>query len=118
LYAAPAILIEGESFVVALTEPKTYIVPMNPEMNEHDLVEPFDIDDGSLDGIAAQECFSLGVEWQIFRERLRKGLPFTVLVLANNAGRLTKLAERSQRFVESRPANGGWAEVTVGGHLV
>jgi len=82
------------------------------------LVEPFDTDRGELEGIPPRECFALGVEWQIFRLRLRMGNPFTTLVLANNAIRLTKLAERSQRFVESRPASDGWAELTVGGYRV
>lgn len=85
---------------------------------EFGLVEPFDIDDGSLDGIGVKECFALGVEWQLFRERLKTGKPFTDVVLANNAERLTKLAERSRRFVESRPASNGWSTITVGGHLV
>jgi hypothetical protein len=95
---------------------------MNNESHESNaawgLVEPFDIDGEGLDGIRAQECFALGVEWQIFRSRLQNGRPFTTLVLANNSARLTKLAERSQRFVESRPASDGWAELTVGGYRV
>ena len=85
---------------------------------QHDLVQPFDIDDGSLDGVSRTECFALGVEWQLFRDRLKSQHPFTLLVLANNAARLTQLAERSRRFVESRPASDGWAELTVGGHRV
>jgi hypothetical protein len=79
-------------------------------MTDHTLVEPFEIDNGELDGLRAQECFALGVEWAMFRDRLRTGRPFTLLVLANNAERLTKLAERSRRYVENRPASDGWAE--------
>ena len=82
------------------------------------LVEPFDIDDGSIEGLSAQECFALGVEWQLFRSRLATGKPFTDLVLASNAARLTKLAERQQRFVEARPASDGWVSITVGDQLV
>jgi hypothetical protein len=82
------------------------------------LVEPFEIDNGELDGLRPQECFALGVEWQMFRSQLQSGKPFTTLVLASNADRLTKLAERSQRFVESRPASDGWANLTVGSYRV
>ena len=85
---------------------------------EFSLVEPFDIDNGSLENLSRAECFSLGVEWQLFRHRLASGKPFNDLVLANNAERLTKLAERQQRFVEARPASGGWVSITVGGHAV
>jgi hypothetical protein len=82
------------------------------------VVEPFDIDDGSLENVSQAECFSMGVEWQLFRSRLASGKPFTDIFLANNAGRLTKLAERQQRFVEARPASDGWVSITVGNQLV
>jgi hypothetical protein len=87
-------------------------------MTTHELIQPFGIDDESLEPLSPAECFALGVEWQMFRSRLESGKPFTILVLANNADRLTKLAGRSQRFVESRPASDGWAEITVGGYRV
>ena len=92
--------------------------PMQDGNTTWGLLEPFETDDGSLADVSAVEAFALGVEWQQFRQRLRAGKPFTTLVLANNADRLTKLAERSQRFVESRPARDGWAELTVGGYVV
>lgn len=82
------------------------------------IVEPFDVDDESLAGLTSQECFALGVEWQMFRAKVESGRQFTDLILANNAGRLTKLAERAQRFVEARPANQGWVSITVGGYVV
>jgi hypothetical protein len=83
------------------------------------LVEPFDTDDGSLDGINSGECFALGVEWQRFLDRLKEGKRFTDLCLANNAARLSKMAERHRRYVEYRPATTpGWAEITVGDQLV
>jgi signal-transduction protein with cAMP-binding, CBS, and nucleotidyltransferase domain len=82
------------------------------------LIEPFDIDDGSLNAISRQECFCLGAEFMAFRQRLEKGSAFTDYFLADNAARLTKMAERAQRFVESRPAEKGWTLITVGGHCV
>jgi hypothetical protein len=82
----------------------------------HELIEPFDTDDGSLDDLHCGECFALGVEWERFRQRLKTGKPFTDLCLANNAARLCAMAERQQRFVEHRPSGtAGWAEITVGG---
>jgi hypothetical protein len=87
-------------------------------MISHGLVEPFDIDDGELQNFAPQMCFALGVEWQMFRERLAEGKAFTELFLAPNATRLTKMAERAQRFVEARPELEGWVLITVGDHVV
>lgn len=87
-------------------------------MAEYALVEPFDVDDESLVGLSSKECFALGVEWQLFRDKLATGKPFTEYVLANNANRLTKMAERNRRFVESRPADDGWALLTVGNYTV
>ncbi len=85
----------------------------------HDLVEPFDIDDGSLEGITQKEAFTLGVEWLMFRRHLQSGQPFKVLCLANNASRLVKMAERHNRFVEDRGTGyEGWSEVWVGDYVV
>jgi len=92
---------------------------MAEECENYELVEPFDIDDGSLEGIAAKEAFTLGVEWLMFRRRLQSGQPFKVLCLENNASRLVKLAERHNRFVEDRGTGyEGWSEVWVGDYLV
>ena len=85
---------------------------------EFGLMESFEIDDGQLDNVSRTDAFAMGVEWQMFRTRLESGRPFSTLVIAENAERLTKLAERSRRFVESRPASGGWASLTVGDYLV
>jgi hypothetical protein len=86
---------------------------------EWGLVEPFEVDDGSLDGIGRAECFSLGVEWGMFRQRLKSGQRFSILCLANNAARLSAMAERHRRFVEYRPATTeGWALITVGDQVV
>jgi hypothetical protein len=88
-------------------------------MTKFELVEPFETDDGSLDGINAGECFALGVEWEQFRQRLKNGKPFTTLCLANNAIRLSAMAERHRRYVEYRPATtAGWAQITVGDQVV
>jgi hypothetical protein len=87
-------------------------------MAEFGLVESFDVDSGELDGLSPQMCFSLGVEWEIFRQRLKSGKPFTEIYMSPNGDRLAKLAERAGRFVEARPASDGWTKITVGGYRV
>ncbi len=84
-------------------------------MTSFQIIQPFDVDDGSLSGLTQQEVFALGVEWAMFWERLKQGAPFRELCLANNAQRLEKLAARMGRFSECRGTSAqGWAEVWVG----
>jgi hypothetical protein len=87
-------------------------------MAEFCLVEPFDVDDGSIDGLSPQECFALGAEWAMFQQKLRGGQPFVELILEKNAQRLVGLAERNGRFVEHHPACAGWAKIIVGDQSV
>ena len=82
---------------------------------QFNLVEPFDTNDGSLDGISAKLAFAMGVEWQLFRQRLKSEKPFKTYCLPQNAARLVKMAERHNRFVEDRPhVCAGWTEIFVG----
>jgi hypothetical protein len=84
-----------------------------------ELIEPFDIDDDSLKGMTPEYAFTLGVEWQIFRQKLNLGKPFTTFCLPENANRLVKMAERHKRFVEDRPnVAQGWSQIFVGDYLV
>lgn len=86
---------------------------MNDETSK--LVEPFDIDDGSLKGLTPEYAFALGVEWQLFRQQLETGEPFKVLCLPENTRRLVALAERHRRFVEDRQtACVDWNQIWVG----
>ena len=86
---------------------------------DYDLIEPFDTDDGSLNGITPKEAFALGVEWLMFRRWLASGQPFKTLCLSNNAARLVRLAERHNRFVEDRQTGcDGWTEIWVGDYVV
>jgi hypothetical protein len=92
---------------------------MASQSENYELIEPFDIDDGSLEGISPKEAFALGVEWLMFRRRLQSGQPFKIWCLSNNAARLVKLAERHNRFVEDRQTGcDGWSEVWVGDYVV
>ena len=83
-------------------------------MTSFDPIEPFDIDDGSLLGLSPAATFALGVEWEMFRQKLRRGVPFTELVLSANAARLSALTERQGRFVEHHPQCDGWSTIVVG----
>ncbi len=87
-------------------------------MAQFDLIEPFETGGGSLAGLSQDMCFSLGVEWEIFRTKLASGEPFSELVVCHNADRLVRMAERQKRFVEHHPHSDGWVEVVVGGYLV
>ena len=85
------------------------------EKGNYELVEPFDMDDATLVDLSPQLAFILGVECQIFREKLKSGRPFTTLCLPQNAARLVKMAEHHERFVEDRPrVFAGWTEIFVG----
>jgi hypothetical protein len=89
------------------------------DKQEFGLVEPFDIDDGSLKGITLEYAFALGVEWQLFRQRLNSEKPFATFCMPENATRFVKMAERHKRFVEDRPnAAPGWTQIWVGDYLV
>jgi hypothetical protein len=89
---------------------------MNDEnQSKFGLVEPFEVDDGSLSGITPEYAFAMGVEWQIFRLQLLTGKPFKMLCLPENRARLVNLAERHKRFVEDRQtACVAWFEIWVG----
>jgi hypothetical protein len=85
---------------------------------DYNLVEPFNTDGSSLNGVSSEVAFALGVEWQMFRQRLKTGRRFQTLCLAMNATRLVKMAERQRRFVEDRPTPwAGWSEIWVGDYL-
>lgn len=69
------------------------------------LVDPFDTDDIN---------FALGVEWEMFRQRLKTELPFSDLYIDQNTNRLVAMAERHNRFVEHHPVCDGWVMINVG----
>lgn len=86
--------------------------------NEYNLVEPFQTENGELDGIDAELAFALGVEFALFRERLNGGRHFTDFILAPNAARLSDMAQRHGRFAECHPVDHQWSKIIVGGHFV
>ena len=79
------------------------------------MLEPFDLEDGSLKNVTPEYAFALGVEWHLFRQQLLSGRPFRVICLPENQNRFVKLAERHRRFVEDRhTGSADWVEIWVG----
>ena len=90
----------------------------HPENTDFELVEPFDVDNGELDGLSPSMCFTLGVEWETFRQKLKEARPFSTLVLDKNAARIVTMVERQKRFVEHHPHCEGWVVIAVGDYVV
>jgi hypothetical protein len=87
--------------------------------SEFGLVESFEIEDGSIQGLAPAYVFAMGVEWAMFRQKLNIETPFTVFCLPENAARFVRMAERKNRFVEDRQTGcDGWTEIWVGDYVV
>jgi len=92
---------------------------LRDDSTEFGLIEPFDTEDGSLEGISPEYAFALGVEWEMFRQRLKTGKPFTAFCMLQNTARFVKMVERHNRFVEDRPSvSEGWSEIYIGDYIV
>lgn len=80
----------------------------------YQLVEPFDIDHGQLDGISAHKAFILGVEWLQFLSELReRSERFTTLVHVENEQRVLKLAYRNGRKAVAKALDNTWVKIEV-----
>jgi hypothetical protein len=83
------------------------------------LVDPFEVDEGELDGHTPEEAFALGVEWASFRGRLAaEPGEFSETVHTANVPRLLRMAARRGRETKATwMINGlmtpGWCLVTV-----
>lgn len=90
---------------------------MSDEECEFGLKDSFHVDNGELEGLRNVECFTLGVEWQMFRQKLDTHKQFTMLTHAANVKRLVALAEKYSRFAEDHGVtdDGFWHEIVVGG---
>jgi hypothetical protein len=77
-------------------------------------VEQYDTPKCSMNGITPEYAFAMGAEWQVYRQKLQTGKPFTTLCLPENSARFVKMAERQNRFVEDRQIGCGWTEIWVG----
>ena len=61
---------------------------------EYDLMEPFDIDNGELDGLRPQECFVLGVEWQMCAALADTGKAWGKMIHLMNLPRIEAMLNR------------------------
>lgn len=61
------------------------------------LVDPFDVDNGELDGLTPAMVFTLGVEWEMIRKQVDDGEPFSALIHSENRNRLESLLTRRNR---------------------
>lgn len=61
------------------------------------MTESFNIDDGELDGLSPQECFVLGVEWQMVRSLADGDSAFKRPVHMYNRDRLIAVLESRGR---------------------
>ena len=75
---------------------------------DFELVEPFDIDHGELDGLTLQQAFVLGVEWRMFREQLQTGDSFSRMIHTDNLERLTRLCQRHGRGWQEQILDDDW----------
>ena len=82
------------------------------------LGEPFDIDDGELDGLSLAMAFTLGVEWAQFRATLMN-VPgqFEFQLHVENAVRFAKVLIRHNRDgdISDDEDEDGWCVVNVTG---
>lgn len=80
--------------------------------------EPFDIDHGELSGLTPQMCFTLGVEWQMFRDAMeRTPEPFERQIHTANSARLQAMCMRAGRHVKEEWLHDdydGWRVLVVG----
>lgn len=78
------------------------------------LEEPFDVDDGELDGLTPQQCFTLGVEWSNIRAAAdsdRLDDPFLIHEL--NVPRIKAIARRRKDLIlYVQRIEHGWAWIT------
>lgn len=82
-------------------------------MTTHKLVEPFDVDDGSLSALSGAQCFALGVEWAMCRNEMAQGKRlFPATVHADNAQRVAAMAHRNGYVATIRGlADSGWVAI-------
>ena len=61
---------------------------------EYGLEDAFNIDNGELDAISKQKCFTLGIEWAMIKELLFKKKPFSQPFHSDNYERVKILANK------------------------
>ena len=73
---------------------------MKYDDGEFHMIEPFDVDNGELDGLRQSLCFVLGVEWQMVKNQLESGKPFERPIHSENLDRIEAMLKRADRGYE------------------
>lgn len=84
-------------------------------MTDWGLQEPFDIDNDELSGLRPQDCFALGVEWQMVADEMETGEPFGWPIHAANSERIKRMCIRRGRKFRTKPNGEGWIWLEVAG---
>lgn len=79
------------------------------------LQEPFDIDNGELDGLRPQDCFVLGAEWQLVSQQLDSGEAFSRPLHLANSERIKRMCIRRGRKFRTKPNGLEWLWLEVAG---
>lgn len=86
-------------------------------MSAYNLIDSFNVDNGELSGFTPTQCFTLGVEWQIFRQKLlTEPRPFKMMIQADNQKRLELLTishKRKARVVWIHDDFNQWKDIYV-----
>jgi hypothetical protein len=80
---------------------------------DYELVEPFDIDNGELDGLTPPNVFCLGVEWAMVSDQLKLADSFTRPIHVANASRIKRMCIRRGRRCRIDPADAEWMMLVV-----
>lgn len=83
---------------------------------EYGIADPFEIDNGELNGLTPQECFTLGAEWGSLRRIiLMSSDPITALIDPKNEGRILHMLYRNGRPAIATRLNEDWVRLEVPG---
>lgn len=70
------------------------------EDQDYQMVEPFYVDDGELDGLSPQQIFVLGFEFSQIRTRLFQEMAFDMPFHSENESRVRKMLDRHNAVYE------------------
>jgi hypothetical protein len=84
-------------------------------LRDVDLIEPFDIDDGELDGLGETQAFVAGVEWALVSNQIvnRRDRQIDRPLSRVNAQRVRRLAERNGRAATILPIDEHWTRLRI-----
>jgi hypothetical protein len=87
--------------------------PDEPDEEEFELCEPFDIDHGELEGMRLIDAFVLGVEWQMRKTQIETGRAFDCPIHTPNRERIENILKRRGRDFHVVHVDDEWSHLTV-----